>query len=210
MDNTVELIGYYGSDEIIACSAWTSTGKNASNEIYNYSGIYAIKINNNIYIGSSKNIQRRYWEHLWKLKNNKHTNYHLQNLYNKYKIDSLKLFIIEECEINFLLNREQYWIDVIKPNINKSPVAGTTLGLKLTKDQCINRRNINTGRKHSEETIKKRTDKIKGRKYTEQHKLNISKSKLGKKRTEEIIKLCAEKNKKPVACYDLSNTLIKI
>ena len=27
MKNTVELIGYYGSDEIIACSAWTSTDR---------------------------------------------------------------------------------------------------------------------------------------------------------------------------------------
>lgn len=27
MNNTVELLGYYGSDEIIACSAWTSTSR---------------------------------------------------------------------------------------------------------------------------------------------------------------------------------------
>lgn len=30
--NTVELIGHYGSDEIIACSAWTSTSRNLSEE----------------------------------------------------------------------------------------------------------------------------------------------------------------------------------
>ena len=27
MKNTVELLGYYGSDEVIACSAWTSTSR---------------------------------------------------------------------------------------------------------------------------------------------------------------------------------------
>ena len=27
MGNTVELLGYYGSDEVIACSAWTSTSR---------------------------------------------------------------------------------------------------------------------------------------------------------------------------------------
>jgi thymidylate synthase (FAD) len=27
MDNTVELLGFYGSDEVIACSAWTSTSR---------------------------------------------------------------------------------------------------------------------------------------------------------------------------------------
>lgn len=32
MKNTVELLGYYGSDEIIACSAWTSTSRELSEE----------------------------------------------------------------------------------------------------------------------------------------------------------------------------------
>ena len=32
MDNKVELLGYYGSDEIIACSAWTSTSRNLTDE----------------------------------------------------------------------------------------------------------------------------------------------------------------------------------
>jgi flavin-dependent thymidylate synthase len=32
MNNTVELIGYYGSDEVIACSAWTSTSRNLTDE----------------------------------------------------------------------------------------------------------------------------------------------------------------------------------
>jgi len=32
MTNTVELIGFYGSDEVIACSAWTSTSRNLTEE----------------------------------------------------------------------------------------------------------------------------------------------------------------------------------
>lgn len=32
MNNSVELIGYYGSDEIIACSAWTSTSRDLTEE----------------------------------------------------------------------------------------------------------------------------------------------------------------------------------
>ena len=31
-NNKVELIGYYGSDEVIACSAWTSTSRELSVE----------------------------------------------------------------------------------------------------------------------------------------------------------------------------------
>ena len=32
MDNKVELIGHYGSDEVIACSAWTSTSREIGDE----------------------------------------------------------------------------------------------------------------------------------------------------------------------------------
>jgi thymidylate synthase (FAD) len=32
MDNKVELLGHYGSDEAIACSAWTSTSRNLTDE----------------------------------------------------------------------------------------------------------------------------------------------------------------------------------
>lgn len=32
MNNKVELLGYYGSDEVIACSAWTSTSRDLTND----------------------------------------------------------------------------------------------------------------------------------------------------------------------------------
>jgi hypothetical protein len=32
MKNNVELLGYYGNDEIIACSAWTSTSRELTEE----------------------------------------------------------------------------------------------------------------------------------------------------------------------------------
>ena len=32
MNNKVDLLGYYGSDEVIACSAWTSTSRHLTNE----------------------------------------------------------------------------------------------------------------------------------------------------------------------------------
>jgi thymidylate synthase (FAD) len=32
MNNTVELLGHYGSDEVIACSAWTSTSRKLSDD----------------------------------------------------------------------------------------------------------------------------------------------------------------------------------
>ena len=32
MNNSVELLGYYGSDEVIACSAWTSTSRDLTED----------------------------------------------------------------------------------------------------------------------------------------------------------------------------------
>jgi thymidylate synthase (FAD) len=32
MENKVEILGYYGSDEVIACSAWTSTSRDLTEE----------------------------------------------------------------------------------------------------------------------------------------------------------------------------------
>jgi len=173
-------------------------------------GIYKITILNNIYIGSSSNLHRRMWEHSWKLKNNKHVNRHLQNVYNKYGINNFFIEIIEECNVDLLLEREQYYINILKPNLNKSPVAGTTLGLKLTEKQCLTRKLNNLGRKHSEESIQKRVSKIKGRKYSEEHRKNISNSKKGKCISEEHKLKLINGNKKPVCCYNKEGILIKI
>tara|TARA_R100000008_G_scaffold84430_2_gene71800 strand:+ start:15184 stop:15813 length:630 start_codon:yes stop_codon:yes gene_type:complete len=38
MKNKIELLGYYGSDEIIACSAWTSTSRNLTEDKRNRIG----------------------------------------------------------------------------------------------------------------------------------------------------------------------------
>jgi len=47
--------------------------------------IYSIcnTLNNRVYIGSTVNLQRRYFEHKTKLESNKHISIYLQNDYNK-------------------------------------------------------------------------------------------------------------------------------
>jgi group I intron endonuclease len=173
-------------------------------------GIYKFTIINNTYIGSSSNLNRRIWEHKWRLSNNKHVNKHFQNLYNKYGLENLLVEILEICTIDNLLNKEQYYINLYKPNINKAPVSGTTLGLKLSKEQCLKRKLNNLGRKQSKETIAKRVNKIKGRKYSIEHRNNISKSRKGIKLSLEHKLKLIQNNKKKVASYTLENELIKI
>ena len=80
------------------------------------------------YIGSTsckEGFYHRWREHLGDLRRNKHPNTILQRIYNKYGEAPLKLKIIEICEDNkeFILEREQFFIDSYNPSINVNKVA---------------------------------------------------------------------------------------
>ena len=81
------------------------------------SGIYCIINirNSKRYIGSSKNIRQRLWSHRAELRHNKHENTHLQSAWNKYGEQNFDYYILENCEEDLLLEREQWYIDTIKP-----------------------------------------------------------------------------------------------
>lgn len=89
-------------------------------------GIYRIKnsINNKIYIGSTKNIEARWAKHKALLRHNKHQNAHLQNAWNKYGENAFIFEVIEECKIEDLINREQFFIDNLNPEYNQTAIAG--------------------------------------------------------------------------------------
>lgn len=74
-------------------------------------GIYLLsfKDNNEVYVGQSIGIERRFKQHIWELKDNKHTNYRLQDYYNLYGIPDLS--ILEICSIDDLYVKEQSWTE---------------------------------------------------------------------------------------------------
>lgn len=85
------------------------------------SGIYYIKnkINNKIYIGSSKNIYNRKAQHYSELRGNYHENIFLQRSWNKYGEENFEFGILEEVKnINELYAREQFYIDKYYDNGN--------------------------------------------------------------------------------------------
>ncbi len=86
------------------------------NTITNVSGIYCITniVSNKIYIGSSKHIDRRIKEHIRKLRKGTHANSHLQSAWNLHKENAFIFLIIEKCDTEELLIREQYYIDKYK------------------------------------------------------------------------------------------------
>jgi len=75
-------------------------------------GIYKIKniVNNKIYIGSAVDIKKRWRDHKWYLKENKHHNPHLQSSYNKYGKQNFEFSIELECVTDDLLENETSFI----------------------------------------------------------------------------------------------------
>lgn len=121
------------------------------------SGIYKIlnKITGKIYIGSSYDVLKRCKEHAYQLDTNIHCNQYLQNSWNKYSSDDFEFAIIELCEVEDLLTREQYWLDFTKsydPEIgyNILKIAGSTLGSKRTEETKVKMSTWQRGRKMSE------------------------------------------------------------
>ena len=166
----------------------------------NISGIYCVRniLDNKRYVGSAVNLRIRKTAHFSKLKNNKHSNPHLQNAYNKYGYEYFIFEILEYCENKkeILLENEDKWIafyDATNPefgyNIRKK--AENNLGLKCSDEtkkklsDALQGKNAGEnngmfGKIQSEETIEKRVSKIRGRKNTEETIKKMSNSSSGK------------------------------
>lgn len=152
------------------------------------SGVYIIKnkINNKVYIGSSIHIPKRWKEHIRHLDSNEHTNQYLQNSWNQNGKDNFEFLIAEECDIENLLIVEQKWLDTTKSyepenGYNICQYAGNTLGRFHTEEArkkiSENHHDVsgennpmfgvpspNFGKRHSEETKNKISQKLKGKK----------------------------------------------
>ena len=98
-------------------------------------GIYQIKnqVNNKIYIGSSVNIKQRIAKHYALLRHDRHNNEHLQNAWSKYGEKNFSWSIIELCSEDLLLDLEQWYIDILKPEYNIQPSTTHTIHAKETK-----------------------------------------------------------------------------
>lgn len=103
------------------------------------SGVYKIENirTGKLYIGSSVIIKQRFNDHKNNLRLNRHCNKHFQRAYN---IDGWEAFVcstIEECPIEMLVEREQYWIDQYDFNkdlYNDLPTAYSWLGKHHTEE----------------------------------------------------------------------------
>lgn len=131
------------------------------------SGIYAIVApSGNCYIGSAKNIAKRWREHRRDLRNGTHHNTPLANAFAKYGT-MLCFTVIETCEPDELLSREQFHIDArdFTTLYNVCPQAGSA-----------------TGHRHSEQSIAKMRAVM-----TPERRANISLRQLGSRHRPDSI-----------------------
>lgn len=92
---------------------------------YQSSGIYMItnKVNNKIYIGSTRQTFNSRWSnHLYNLRNKRHGNTHLQRAFNKHGENAFEFSVLEEIDQKLLIEnkdlqfeKEQIWLDILKP-----------------------------------------------------------------------------------------------
>ncbi len=99
-------------------------------------GIYAIRLNldGRAYIGSSNNINTRWFRHRRELAKGSHHCQYLQNAWNKHGEKSFNFIIIEECAQDELYLREQFYFDNTISKFNCAPVAGSPRGLKRSEE----------------------------------------------------------------------------
>lgn len=161
------------------------------------SGIYKIESSikdKRVYVGSSINLQRRWRDHLKLLRNNKHHSIKLQRHYNKYGESDLQFVVLEVCIYEFLLIREQYYIDLYNPYFNILKIAGSQLGFKHSKKSKEKQRLAKIGKPLSKEHVDN-IKKAKG-KMLDDVKQKISKGLIGKNTWSKGCKCSKEHNDK--------------
>lgn len=83
-------------------------------------GVYQIHCNRSgaLYVGSSKRIYARWQEHKKLLRRHKSPCIHLQHAWTKHGEDAFFFSVLEECSQEVLRQREQHYIDLLKPTLN--------------------------------------------------------------------------------------------
>lgn len=128
MDNSNKIL--ISGDYNVFHEGWNSAG------VYMISGLYISQtFKLPIYIGSSINLSRRIEVgHIYYLNNNKHPdNPILQSSWNKHGQDNFVVWLLEVCEPEYTLEREQYYLDKYQPfkdefggfNINQTVSGGS-------------------------------------------------------------------------------------
>lgn len=128
----------------------------------------------NSYIGSSTDYVTRWGEHRRALRAGKHHAFILQRAWNRHGEAAFRFQVIEHvADDATILDREQHWIEAVRPKYNSAKFAGSGRGFR-----------------HSEETKARLSAMFKGRKmppFTAEHRERLAAANRGKKLSPETV-----------------------
>ena len=120
-------------------------------------GVYKITntINGDCYIGSSKDIEHRWKQHLYLYqKNGKHYEYHSYRAFRKFGVENFSFAVLELCQVEQLIELEQKYYYIYNPKYNniqpaENPACNEEIKIRI-KQECKK-----SFARHSEETKEK-------------------------------------------------------
>lgn len=129
------------------------------------------------YIGHSCDIGRRWADHRRLLNAGSHHASKLQRAWSKYGQEAFAFEIIEFCDRAALVEREQWHFDERKPWFNTAPAAGSRLGVPQSPETREKIRAGIAGHIKSNETRRRLSAALTGRKLTAEHCAKIREAK---------------------------------
>jgi group I intron endonuclease len=165
-------------------------------------GIYSITqlINGKTYVGQSKNIYKRWREHLVAWGKPPSTS-KLHKAFRKYRNpESWEFRILEIVDDPLTLsNRETFWIqtlDSFSGGYNSTPIGGTTRDYKLSEETKRKLSLRAQGRVVSQETRELLSVRLKGRPFSKQHRERLKEAWKGRKESAEWDPYCLANSQK--------------
>lgn len=166
-------------------------------------GIYKITntVTNDFYIGSSKNVKRRWAAHKWPSVWNRYPNKQLYQDMKKYGADKFEFEILAEVEAEKLKEKEQQFIEKLQPVYNNYNANG----LDIERQKETKRKASNKYNKSDKGKEYRKSDKGKESHRKASNKYN--KSDKGKEKRKEYNKSDKGKESHRKACNKYDNQL---
>ena len=141
-------------------------------------GIYYIKnkVNNKIYIGATRNFEKRKKQHLYALQAQRHHNKNLQVDWDFYKADNFDFVFLQQCDEYELLELEKMLIEA-NISICYNKYRRWKVNTSIKKEEKLSKRNV--GQRWVRKNVKGYYWEKSIKKYRAQIRINGIKTNLG-------------------------------